>query len=111
VALAFPISHHRIVVRDLTWDALVAVAERLNDESASAGRGKETLTVRAARRRSATWLVVSEGLEATNLWTEVFEPVRRRWWLGRRWREVQPLQQAASRVGAFLRDRPDLHAR
>lgn len=98
------------MARDLTWDALVTVAERLNREASGAELGKENLTVKA-RRLSPFWLEVSEGLEAANNWTVVFEPVRQRRRPCRRWREVQPIQQAASRIGEFLHDRPDLHGR
>ena len=97
--------------RDLTWDALVTVAERLDREASKADNPREALSVRAARRRSSAWLSVSEGLAAANNWTDIFEPVRRRQWVGRRWREVQPIQQAAAKIGAFLRDRPDFRAR
>ena len=90
--------------RDLPWDAMVTVAERL--EPLTEGT---TLTVRARRRHSLLW--VTEGLEVVDNWTDVFEPVRRRWWwVPRRvvgWTEIQPVAEAASHVGSFLRERPD----
>ena len=92
------------VSRDLPWDAMVTVAEKL--EPLTEGT---TLTVRARRRRSL--LRVTEGLEVVDNWTDVFEPVRWRWWwispLADRWSEVQPVQTAASHIGSFLRERPD----
>jgi hypothetical protein len=52
---------------------------------------------------------VVEGLEASNNWVHgVFEPVRRRRWLGSQWRDLQPVTEAAAKIGAFIRHRPDL---
>lgn len=89
--------------RDLVWAALFDVADRLNRRVSGS-----TLEVRAARRRSFLRWTVVEGLEVTDNWTDVFEPVRTRRLLQSEWTEVQPVQQAASKVGAFLRERPDL---
>ena len=94
------------MTRDLAWAAIYDVATRLNERAESA-----TLQVRAARRRSVLQWTVEEGIEVVDNWTDVFEPVRRRRLFGRDWQEVQPVQQAASSVGAFLRDRPDLEGR
>jgi len=86
--------------RDLTWDALVAVAERLSE------RSEDTVQVWAYRRG---FLRVTEGLDAGNKWVYgLAQPVRWRWRFSSHWHEVQPVQGAASKVGAFMRSRPDL---
>src|SRR5947209_20500645 len=92
------------VERDQTWAAIWNVAARMNR------RYTETaLRVRPARHMSIRNWTVTEGLEAVDNWTEVFEPVRRRRLLRRwRWTEIQPVAEAASKVGRFIRDRPDL---
>ncbi len=95
--------HDYQVTRDLIWAALYDVADRLNRRTSGS-----TLEVRAARRRSLLRWTVVEGLEVIDNWTDVFEPVRSRRLLGTAWTEIQPVQQAASKVGAFLRERPDL---
>jgi hypothetical protein len=98
------------VSRDLTWDAIVTVAGRLSRESAESGLGREALVVRGVRRRSPGWVV--EGLGASNNWTHgVYEPVRRRRWLSRRWSDLQPVPEAARKIGAFMRERPDIGGR
>lgn len=53
-------------------------------------------------------LLRAQGLMAYNLWTDVFEPVRKRWPWSRRWRAVQSPESAASKIGWFLTNRPDL---
>jgi hypothetical protein len=99
-----PISGHDVgVTRDLPWAAIYKVADRLNQDV-----GDSTLDVRAARRRSFIRWTVTEGIEVMDNWTDVFEPVRRRRLMSDKWEEVQPVQQAASNIGSFLRDRPDL---
>jgi len=85
--------------RDLVWDALDTTAERLAKLTTG------TLVVRAFRSRPLS-LRVTEGLEVADNWTDLKEPVRWRW--SREWHELQPVQTAASKVGAFLRERPDL---
>ena len=100
--------HHAVVTdgesgRDLIWDALYTVAKRLN----RSGRAGE-LEVRALRRRSWRRWEVVEGLWVGDNWPDVFEPVRCRRILGHRWQDLQPVQQAASKIGTFLRERPDL---
>ena len=90
------------VERDLVWDAVLTVAERMSEEYEDTG-----LVVRGARRRSFRTLSVTEGLLATDKWTDVFEPVRRRRIFSSQWTEVEPIQEAAARVGTFLRERPD----
>jgi hypothetical protein len=88
--------------RDLAWDAISTVAERLNARTEGT-----TLEVRAKRRRIGRRVV--EGIEVVDRWTNVWEPVRERpAWARNRWREVQPVQTAASKIGTFLRERPDL---
>lgn len=78
------------------------VATRLNERTGDSG-----LEVRASRRRSLLGWSVEEGIEVVDNWTDVFEPVRRRRFFGSRWQEVQPVQEAASKIGWFLRERPD----
>jgi hypothetical protein len=92
--------------RDLAWDAIVTVADRLSRQHES-----ESISVKGARRRSLVGWSVTEGLETVDNWTDVFEPVRQRRLLGRTWTECQPVQQAASKIGTFLRERPDLRPR
>lgn len=91
----------RRVARDLTWDAMVTVAERLKPLTDGS-----TLTVRAGRQYSLLKWRVTEGLEVFDNWTDVFEPVRRRaLWSplpGDRWKDIRPVQEAASHVGQFL---------
>ncbi len=91
--------------RDLVWDAMWTVAKRL-----SARATESAIEVQAVRRRSLRGWSVTEGLWFGNLWVEGFEPVRKRRLLGERWYEVQPVQDAAAKVGRFLRERPDLAA-
>jgi hypothetical protein len=91
------------VTRDLAWAAICEVADRLNRRVSDS-----TLEVRAVRRRSSLQWTVTEGIEVVDNWTELFEPVRRRRLMPSTWEEIQPVQQAASNVGSFLRDRPDL---
>jgi hypothetical protein len=92
-----------IVRATQAWGAIREVADRLNQ-----GVIDSTLEVRAARRRSLLTWTVTEGIEVTDNWTDVFEPVRRRGLMSTKWQEVQPVEQAASKVDSFLRDRPDL---
>jgi hypothetical protein len=89
--------------RDLTWDNMVRVADRMTRRYADSG-----LVTRARRQRSIVSWTTTDGLQTVDNWTNVFEPVRRRRFFGRVWSEVQPLQEAASKVGTFLRERPDL---
>ncbi len=52
---------------------------------------------------------VTEGLDAGDKWVYgLAEPVRWRWRFSNNWHEVQGVQDAASKVGAFMRNRPDL---
>lgn len=90
------------MARDLVWAAIYEVADRLNRRV-----GDSTLEVRATRRRSLLQWTVTEGIEVTDYWTDVFEPVRRRRLVSSKWQDMQPVQQAASNVGSFLRERPD----
>jgi hypothetical protein len=92
-----------VVVRDLTWDAVCDAAEHLNLSAT-----EQALEVVATRKRSI--LFVTEGLWVGDKWTDVFEAVRRRPHVGRGWRELQSVQEASSRIGRFLRERPDLGA-
>ena len=90
------------MARDLVWDAMVTVAGRLRPRAELQG-----LKVQASRRRSWLRLEVTEGLEAVDNWTDVFEPVRRRHFLTSNWSGVQPVQDAAASIGRFLDERPD----
>ena len=76
---------------DLTSDAVVAVAQRLDVRAAAQG-----LRVCGALRRSWRQMEVVEGLHFGDRWTDVFEPVRRRRMLGARWYEMQPVADATS---------------
>jgi hypothetical protein len=53
-------------------------------------------------------LFLTQGLLAYNLWTDVFEPVQRRWLLSRRWKAIQSPDDAAGKIEWFLNHRPDL---
>jgi hypothetical protein len=87
--------------RDLTWDAMWTFAER----AMLSGRNAD-LTVVAERRRQL--FTVTEGIAAGNMWTDVFEPVRRRTVFTKTWRELQSVPDAAAKIGQFLDERPDL---
>ena len=89
--------------RDLVWDAIYTAATKLTRQYPH-----DTLKIRAVRRRSHLRWVVIEGFAIEDTWTDVFEPVRKRPLLSGRWDEVQPVQLAASNVGRFMRERPDL---
>lgn len=91
------------MTRDLTWAAIYDVAKRLNDRVEGS-----TPEVEPVRRRSLLYWTVTEGIAVRDNWTDVFEPVRRRRIFGKKWKDVQPVQEAASKVGGFLRERPDL---
>jgi hypothetical protein len=65
-----------------------------------------SLAVAVDRRWRGPFIV--EGLGVSNLWTDVFEPVRRRLLGSGRWRALQPLDQAELAVQWFLTERPDL---
>jgi hypothetical protein len=50
---------------------------------------------------------VTEGLVIADHWTDAFEPVRRRGLFGGEWTAIQSVDEAATTVGRFLRERPD----
>jgi hypothetical protein len=91
------------VPRDLIWDAIYTAAERL-----AARYPHDTLQIRATRRRSVLRWTVAEGLSVEDDCTDVFEPVRQRRLFGNAWTEVQSVQDAASHVGSFMREHPNL---
>ena len=80
------------------------VAERMSARYCA----DDTLKVSAARRNGL--LSVTEGIEVADNWTDVFEPVRKRRRFTTRWTPIQSVQEAASQIGQFLRERPDLRA-
>jgi hypothetical protein len=86
---------------DMEMRLLRGAADRLRAEKAEDG-----LAVDVARRWRSLFFV--DGLSVTDAWTDVFEPVRRRPLWSRRWRQVQPLEQAEEAVRWFLVHRPDL---
>jgi hypothetical protein len=51
---------------------------------------------------------VIEGLWVGDNWTDVFEPIRKHRPFSRVWTEVQSVHGAASNIGQFVRERPDL---
>ena len=63
--------------------------------------------MRGTRRRSLRSWSVTEGLLVSDKWTDVFDPVRKRRIFSSHWAGVEPVQEAASRLGTFLRERPD----
>lgn len=87
--------------RDQTWASMYNVAERLTARYCEA----DTLRVYAQRYRHMTFVV--EGLLVWDKWTDVFEPVRKRRVFTNKWTELQPVNEAASKLAAFLRERPD----
>lgn len=82
----------REVSRDLSWDILVTTSERL-------GQRYDPGSVRASQRWRGLWMVA--GIEAPRF--GVFEPVMRRRPFTRRWEELVPIQEAASRAAAALK--------
>jgi hypothetical protein len=89
--------------RDLIWDAMHTFAERIN----ASGRTGD-LEVRPIRRTSLSRFRVVEGLWVGDRQTDVFEAVRVRRLLGRRWRDLQSVSEAAAKIGQFIATRPDL---
>jgi hypothetical protein len=87
--------------RDLTRDAMVTVADRMSERYVTSGKRISVASKRSIRR----W-TVEEGLAASDTVTEVFEVVRVRPLFGNSWRVIQPVQTAAARIGAFVRDDP-----
>ena len=79
--------------RDLRWDNLVTVCERLAKKY-DPGR------VTASERRRGFWLVA--GIEAPQF--AVFEPVMRRRPFSRSWEELSSIEEAAERAVAVLRE-------
>jgi hypothetical protein len=96
--------HHCRVVkheRDQAWAAMYTAAERLTSRYCQA----DTLKVAAYQRRNLTNVV--QGLQVWDDWTDYDEPVRERRYFSKKWHELQPVQEAASKIGSFLRERPD----
>jgi hypothetical protein len=90
------------VESDTTWQTLVARAASLSTLST------DTVDVAAVRRGLVR---VREGLEVGDKWTYVpAEWVRQRWRVLGSWREIQSIENAASRIEAFLQERPDLRS-
>ena len=87
--------------RDQTWAAMYTAAERLTSRY---GTG-DTLKVAAFQRRNLTNVV--QGMQVWDEWTEYTEPVRERRYFSSKWTDLQPVQDAASKIGTFLRERPD----
>lgn len=85
-----------------TWAELALAAEQLDQSGAM-----NPFEVEALRRR--TLLSTVDGLWLGDMWTDVFEPVRRRFHLFGRWRQVQSIDEAEAGLEVFLRLRPDLH--
>ena len=98
------IRHSGRVTRDLMWNAIYTAAERLGERSPHG-----TLRIRARRRWSLLQWSVLEGLATQDSWTDIFEPVRKRALFSATWPEVQPVQEAAAKVGLYMRSRPDLN--
>lgn len=85
---------------DETWRRLVAVASALTELS------NDTVSVWAFRKRRL--LRVTEGLDAGDRWVYgLAEPVRWRRTFSSRWHGIQSVQEAASKLEDFLRERPD----
>jgi hypothetical protein len=85
---------------DRVWERLNTEAERLTALST------DTVSVWAFRRRR--WLRVTEGLDAGDNWVYgLAEPVRWRRPFSSTWQHLQSVEEAASELEAFLRERPD----
>ena len=80
---------------------MYTAAERLTARYCEGG----TLRVTAYQQRNLTKVV--QGLAVWDKWTDGTEPVRERRYFSNKWTELQPVQEAASKIGAFLRERPD----
>ena len=85
--------HTPVVTRDLAWDILVTTCEHLA-ETYDPGR------VSASERWRGTWIVA--GIDAPQF--AIFEPVMRRRPFTRNWEELVPVQEAARRAAAVLRE-------
>jgi hypothetical protein len=83
---------------EATWESIEESARRLNDEQA----GSE-FTVTTLRCRRLNWWTVSEGLHLGNLWTDVFEDVRKRRFFSDDWQDVQSLESAEAHIREFIR--------
>lgn len=90
-----------VMERDQTWAAMVNLAEHMSTRYCEG----DTVKVYAIRRRGL--LTVTEGLQAADNWTDVFEIVRRRRVFSSAWTELRPVKEAAANIRAFLRERPD----
>jgi len=77
--------------RDLDWDALYTTSERMSEKYGEAVKAKERRTLATATR----------GFEASGR----FFPVYERSTFSRRWRDLRPIGEVASEVGAMLRGR------
>jgi hypothetical protein len=88
------------VDRDQTAAAMFTVSERMTSRYCEG----TTLTVQPNTRGL---FKVVQGLLVSDNWTDVFEPVRTRRRFSDHWTEVQSVQDAAAKIGVFLRERPD----
>jgi len=77
------------------------IMDRLHGLAAS-----QEMTISVVRRWRGLFIV--EGLGVQDLWTDVFEPVRRRLLWSRRWTASRPLLDAERAIRSFLINRPDL---
>lgn len=85
---------------DQQWEELNATAERLTALST------DTVSVWAFRRRRP--LRVTEGLDAGDNWVYgLAEPVRWRRPFASEWHQIQSIEEAATKLETFLRERPD----
>jgi hypothetical protein len=80
---------------------MYTVAERLTARYCEG----DTLEVAAYQRRNLTSVV--QGLEVRDKWIDYVEPVRTRRYFSTTWTEIQPVAEAASKIGNFFRQRPD----
>ena len=87
--------------RDQAWSAMYTAAERLTARYCEG----DTLSVAAYQQRNLTKVI--QGLRVSDKWTDGKEAVRERRYFSNKWIELQPVQEAASKIGAFLRERPD----
>jgi hypothetical protein len=81
------------VTRDLKWQFLIETSERL--------AAKYGEPVKAVERREGFWITAAFESPMFGVFERVY---RRRLW-NRNWEDLQPIQEAAAKVGRVLRER------
>jgi hypothetical protein len=89
-----------MVEGDLDLHELEEAVTRLRELNTDAG-----LLIELESRWQGPFVV--QGIGVSDLWTEVFEPFRRRALLSRRWRPRQSVAEVERSIAWFLTERPD----